>query len=85
MDAIYVPAAAFGGAIVSSLLGYVRSGASFAPRKFLASFLRAIIAGGAFAGTYAVVGGEPGIVDIIAAFGAGAGADVLLHRLAPAK
>ena len=62
----------------------MRSGQPFIPRKFAASVLRALLAGGAFAGTYAMIG-PAGIEDIIVAFGAGAGVDVLLHRVGSMK
>ena len=77
---IFVSLSAFGGGLASAALGWLRTGQPFAGRKFAASFLRALLAGGTFAGTYAVVG-SAGLEDIIIAFGAGAGFDVLLHRV----
>lgn len=81
METLYVSLSAFGGGLASALLGWLHSGLSFNGRKFSASFLRAVLAGSAVAGTYAVIG-PAGIEDIIMAFGAGAGVDVLGHRLA---
>ena len=85
METIYVSLAAFGGALGSSLLGYLNSKEGFDSRKFTASFMRAILAGGTFAVTYSTVMGAPTIGDMIVAFGAGAGVDVLGHRLAGKK
>ena len=81
MGILYVSLAAFGGGIVSALLGWLESGESFIARKFASSVLRSLVAGAAFAITYAVVG-EPDMMSIIVAFMAGAGVDVLGNRLA---
>ena len=82
MGTIYVSLAAFGGAITASLLGWLESGVPFVARKFFASALRALVAGGSFAIAYSTVMGTPTIADIVIAFGAGAGVDVIGNRLA---
>lgn len=79
METLYVALSAFAGGLASGALGWLRSGTPFTGHKFMASMLRSLLAGGAFATTYALVG-SPKIEDIIIAFGAGAGVDVLLHR-----
>jgi hypothetical protein len=81
MGILYVSLAAFGGGIISALLGWMESGENFIARKFGASVLRALLAGGAFAATYSIVGGVS-LVDIVIALLAGAGVDVVLHRIA---
>ena len=82
METIYISLAAAGGALGSSFLGWLTSKEDFIPRKFMASFMRAVLAGGAFAVTYSTVMGAPTIGDMVVAFGAGAGIDVLGHRVA---
>ena len=81
METIYVSLAAAGGALGSSFLGWLESKEDFVPRKFMASFMRAVLSGGAFAVAYSTVMGTPTIADMVVAFGAGAGVDVLGHRL----
>lgn len=78
---LYVSLSAFGGGLASAVLGWMRSGQPFIARKFAASVLRALVAGGAFAGTYAVIGAAT-MEDIVIAFAAGAGVEVLGHRVA---
>ena len=78
---LYVCLAAFGGGIVAALLGWMKSGEAFIARKFVPSVLRALVAGGAFALTYAWVGTST-MTGIVIAFVAGAGVDVIGHRLA---
>ena len=77
----YISLAAFGGGLVSGLLGWLHKGEAFDGKKFFASALRAVVAGGTVAVTYSTVKGSPDIVDIITAFVAGAGVDVIGHRL----
>ena len=84
METLYVSLSAFGGGLASAVLGWLHSGQPFEHRKFATSFLRAVLAGSALAGTYAVVG-EAGIQDIIIAFGAGAGVETLGHKVASVK
>lgn len=79
---LYVSLSAFGGGLASAVLGWMHSGQPFIARKFAASVLRALVAGGAFAGTYAMVGGPANVENIVMAFMAGAGVDVLGHRVA---
>ena len=78
---LYVSLAAFGGGIVAALLGWMKSDEAFIARKFAPSVLRALVAGGAFALTYAWVGAST-MTGIVIAFVAGAGVDVIGHRLA---
>ena len=77
----FLTLAAFGGGLVSGLLGFFESGESFSGRKFLPTVLRSAIASGVVAFSYPFIelGFWPGIV---AAALAGAGVDVLGHRLA---
>ena len=86
MGILWVALAAFGGGLLAALLGWIKSGLPFEARKFAASFIRALMAGGAFAITYhlATAGVATGL-DIVAAFGAGAGFDALAHRVAGIK
>ena len=81
MGILYVSLAAFGGGIAAGLLGWVESGESFIARKFASTVLRALLAGAAFAMTYTFVGGVS-LADIGIAFLAGAGVDVVAHRIA---
>ena len=82
METVYISLAAFGGGMTSTILGWLQSGLPFVPRKFFASALRSLLAGGSFAMAYSTVMGTPTIADMIVAFGAGAGVEVLGHRLA---
>jgi len=52
MQVIYIAGAAFLGAMVVSLLGWLKSGESFEVRKFSASLVTAIIAAVGFAVAY---------------------------------
>jgi len=86
MGILWVALASFGGGLATAFLGWIASGAPFAGRKFATSFIRALIAGAAFAVTYHLA--TAGIVsplDIVVAFGAGAGIDVIGHRIAKIK
>ena len=86
MGILYVALAAFGGGIVSALMGWLGSGENFVGRKFAASVLRALLAGAAFAITYSLAtAGVATGMDIVIAFGAGAGVDALLNRAAKVK
>lgn len=87
MGILWVALSAFGGGILAALLGWLGSrGEVFDSRKFAASFIRALMAGGAFAITYhlATAGVATGL-DIVIAFGTGAGFDALGHRVAKIK
>ncbi len=81
MGILYVALAAFGGGIAAAIMGWLDSGEVFIGRKFAASVVRALVAGGLFAVGYTLVSGVT-IMDIIIAFCAGAGVDVLGNRLA---
>ncbi len=81
MGILYVALSAFGGGIVASIMGWLDSGDEFISRKFVASVLRALVAGIVFAISYSLVG-KVSVMDIIIAFAAGAGVDVLGNRLA---
>lgn len=84
MVIIWVSLAAFSGGIVSAVLGWLDSHEAFNPRKFMASVLRALAAGVAFAITYAIIGATLTIVDLAIAFVAGAGVDASVNRIAGA-
>lgn len=77
----YLATAAFAGGIVAALLGWLDSGQTFAPRKFLSSVLRALVAAAVFAVGYTITPELAGILGIITAFLAGAGVDVIGNRL----
>uniref|UniRef100_A0A6M3K3A2 Uncharacterized protein n=1 Tax=viral metagenome TaxID=1070528 RepID=A0A6M3K3A2_9ZZZZ len=81
MEILYVASAAFGGGIASAIMGWLDSGEVFIARKFTASIIRALVAGGVFAVGYTLIGGVT-VMDIIIAFVAGAGVDVLGNRIA---
>jgi hypothetical protein len=78
----YLVVAAFIGGIVAALLGWLDSGETFAPRKFLSSILRALVAAAVFAVGYTITPVLAGILGVITAFLAGAGVDVIGNRLA---
>ena len=82
MDLLYVGLAAGGGGIIAGLLGFIKSGKSFSAHKYLPTVIRALLASGAIALTYNFVGDVASGADIVAAFMAGAGFDVLGHRIA---
>jgi len=79
MNIIWIAAAAFGGAIISALLGWLDSEEPFDARKFGASLVRAFIAAVSFAIGYSYVNYITPI-DLGIAFLAGAGVDSVLHR-----
>ncbi|MFW6125474.1 MAG: hypothetical protein ACOC58_00050 [Chloroflexota bacterium] len=81
MDILLVALAAFGGGVVSAALGWLESGEPFEARKFASSALRAFLAGAGFAAAYTFAG-PVAMLDILTAFLAGAGVDVLGNRLA---
>ncbi len=80
METLFVAASAFGGGLASGELGWLHGGEPFVGRKFAASVVRAFVAGGAFAGAYTMMGAAT-IEDMVIAFAAGAGVDVIGHRL----
>ena len=80
---LYIALAAFGGGILAALLGWLDSGESFAPRKFMASVLRALGAGIGFAIIYTFTG-PVAVLDLLIAFVSGAGVDVIGNRFAGA-
>ena len=82
MSIFYVALSAFGGGIVAGLLGWLESGENFIARKFGSTVLRALLAGGGFAISYVVLTATINAADIVIAFLAGAGVDVLGKRLA---
>ena len=82
MGILYVSLAAFGGGIVAALLGWLESGENFIARKFASSVLRALVAGGVFAIGYVTMGEAVTIMGLVIAFMAGAGIDVVGHRVA---
>ena len=63
-------------------MGWLESRGPFDARKFGASVLRALVAGAVFAIGYITLGKNIGLMDIVIAFVAGAGFDVLGHRIA---
>ena len=81
MGILYVALATFAGGITAAVMGWLDSGEVFIGRKFMASVMRSLVAGGVFAVSYTLVGNVT-IMDIIVSFIAGAGVDVLGNRLA---
>ena len=79
---LWIALAAFGGGLIAGLLGWVKADVGFSARKYLPTVIRALMAGGAIALTYNFVGDAASVADIVAAFMAGAGFDVLGHRIA---
>ena len=77
---LYIALLACAGGIVSALLGWLDSGEAFIPRKFMASVVRALVAGVVFAIGYSFANGIS-ILDLFAAFLGGAGMDVLGNRI----
>lgn len=79
---LVVAIAAFLGGIAASIMGWLDSGELFVARKFVSSLIRAVVAGGLFALTYQLTGDGISVMDVIIAFVAGAGVDVLGNRVA---
>ena len=82
MEVLYVSLSAFGGGIIAGLLGWFKTGEDFSARVFAPTVLRALLAGGALALTYTFVGEVATVADMVVAFMAGAGVDVVGHRIA---
>ncbi len=82
MEILYVALSAFGGGIAAAIMGWLDSGDVFIGRKFASSVIRALVAGILFAVGYELTIGTASIRDIIIAFVAGAGVDVLGNRVA---
>jgi len=82
MEILYVSLAAFGGGVGAGLLGWLEKGTDFSGRKFLPTVLRAAVAGGVIAISYPFVESMGLWAGLIGAFLAGAGIDVLGHRVA---
>jgi len=79
MEIIWTSVAAGGGGLVAGLLGWLQSKEPFMGRKYAATVVRALVAGGAFAyGSQFLDFSWP---TLIAAFLSGAGIDAGLHRL----
>ncbi len=83
MSILFISFSAFFGGICSAILGWLDSGEAFIGRKFASSVLRSLVAGIVFAIGYTLTG-KVTIMDIVIAFVAGAGVDVLGNRIAGA-
>ena len=81
MELIIIFAAAFIGGVANALLGWRDSQVPFARGKFVASVIRALVAGVVFAISYSY-GDGISIIDIGVAFLGGAGVDVIGNRVA---
>ena len=81
MEVLSVALSAFIGGLFAAVMGWLDSGDDFIGRKFVSSVIRALVAGGVFAIGYTLVGNIT-IMDIVVAFVAGAGVDVLGNRIA---
>jgi len=77
---IIVALSAFGGGILSALLGWLDSSEKFVVRKFVKSIVASVVAGLIFAVSY-TYGDAVGIKDIFLAVLGGAGVDVLANRV----
>ena len=82
MEIVYVGLAAFGGGIVAGLLGWLGKGLPFSGHKFVSNILRAMTAGGVIAISYPFIESMGLWAGLIGAFLAGAGIDVIGHRVA---
>ena len=82
MNIMWISLAGFAGGVVSGLLGYLKTGEAFDSRKFLPTFLRALIAGATLAITYPLVEQLGLATALVGAFLAGAGFDDVWHRIA---
>lgn len=80
MNLSFIAMAAFGGGIVSALLGWLDSKEAFNMRKFGASIIRALIAGVIFAIGYNYTN-HIVPMDIATAFVGGSGIEVLVNRI----
>ena len=80
MNILYLGLAAFGGAILSALMGWADSKEPFDTRKFLKSIMAGILTGAGVAMSFTVSENPLGIRDYIFAFIAGSGIDVLSNR-----
>jgi hypothetical protein len=83
MPVLTIALTAFTGGVASAVLGWLDSHEPFHARKLTASVVRALFAGGIFALGYQFKDGVSNI-DLIYAFLAGAGVDVLGNRIAGA-
>lgn len=84
MNILYVPLAAGVGAIVAGILGWLESNEPWSTQKYLPTIIRAAVAAIGAAIVTPVVG-QVGWVVIIGAALAGAGFDVVGHRVAGIK
>jgi hypothetical protein len=82
LGVLYVSLAAFGGAILSAVLGWLESREEFDPRKFVPSIIRAVGASIVFAIGYGVTGDLVTMSDVLIAVAAGVGVDAGFKRLA---
>jgi hypothetical protein len=80
---LYVSLAAGAGAVVAGILGWLESGEAFSAKKYLPTILRAALAA-ILAAVATPIVAPIGWVVIISAFVAGAGIDVIGHRVAAA-
>ena len=81
---LWIGLSAFGGGLLSALMGFLDSKELFDLRKFGQSAIASLIAGFGFALAYNLLG-EPGIRDYIVATLAGAGFDGQLQLISVAK
>ena len=83
METIWIGIAAAGGAIGAGLLGWLGAkGVPFSGRKLIANLIRAAIAGGGIALAYPFIEQMGFYGGLIGSFLAGAGIDVVGHRIA---
>lgn len=83
INVIWVALAAFLGAMALSMMGWISSGETFNPRKFIGSAITAVIAGVGVAVTFDYSQGIT-LINILMAFLIGTGADASRKAVADA-
>ena len=84
MNIIWVGVAAFVGGIVAALLGWTESTEPFNVKKFMASVIRALVAGVGVAAAFGYGAGPIAGLSLLIAFLSGAGVDAGGNRVAGA-
>ena len=82
MNIIWLGLAAFGGGVFAGILGWIKSGEDFVPRKFAGTVLTALLAGFVIAVAWFETGSVVTVLDLILVALAGAGVDVTRNRIA---
>lgn len=80
MDVLWLGFTAFFGGIIAALIGWLESSEPFDGRKFGRSILKALVAGIGIGVSYQILSDNIQTIDLLYAFLAGAGVDVLGNR-----